>query len=225
MEKIKLFTDNVRVDNFKSSISTVMKQCNMVISVFNQKQPFVKITSLQDAESLLLGPLGYYDITVLQNSQIAQQKGLEINVAKLCELYGIDRPGYMAELGISDDDCPDCHKPKVKVKNESLIDYSNYQQYSQYLLFSSEGLFILNEETAKEKLASFDVYCTDEKQAEVYKHFQNLFTVLQKHYTLGLIGPVVLQQLFHSMGDCFKLVDNEMYMNEMNIAFLMNKIN
>jgi hypothetical protein len=219
LEKIKIAEDTESKERIKININELIKKCNSLIRIFNKYQPFVKINSREDAESLLLGPAGYYDKVVLANIQLAQKTGLEINIQKVCELYGIDRSGYMSELGITD--CPGCSGPKVKGKVNPFIEYSSKAKFLSF----EDGQFAPDSEAIEAGLDKYNVYCPPE-QVYLYRHYELLFDLLQKSLALNLIGSTQIIQICKALGNPFVYNYDtlKIYKNDLIIAGLISKI-
>ena len=62
--------------------------------------PLKKIKTRDQAESLIVGTLDYYDSVILQNIQLPRNN-LEVNVLKLCELYNIPRSEFLKSIGLT----------------------------------------------------------------------------------------------------------------------------
>lgn len=222
----KLFTDDNARKIFRTDLEGTVDRINKMIVAFNTHQQFTKITTQDVLESYLMGPTGYYDLVVLRNIDLPQKRGLEINIDKLCELYSIDRPGFLSALGVEheEEDCPSCHKGKVRVKGSFIpVNYVTYSQYKKFLSF--DGVLVgINEDAVKKEMERFDIHTSSKKQDEAIDHIDNLFSILEKHYKSGFVGPAKMQEICRALDDIFKVVDNVLYKNDQVITSMIIRL-
>ena len=98
MKRELIFTDKGKQANFEKQVNQVMFKANDLCRIMNENQPFVKIKTRDEAESLILGTIEYYDSVILQNIKLPANN-LPVNVLKLCELYNIPRSEFLKSIG------------------------------------------------------------------------------------------------------------------------------
>jgi len=191
-DKILIYEDKGRRANFLKAVSEVRDKANELIQLYNDKQPWGRITTIEDFEDLYSDPLALFDKTLFANIDIKAIGGAIPDPKVLAELFKIDRPGFLSALGYAvtsknDDDCPGCKKSAQTIKVQRVRTSSEFYQYAEFLYFIN-GTFVLNDEAIKQHADSFNVYASMPQQREIYDHWRGLVEILNCHavkYSLG----------------------------------------
>lgn len=218
MKRELIYTDTNGQKNFQKQVNFVMFKSNDLIRIFNENQPFVKIKTRNEAESLILGTIEYYDSVILQNVKLPENN-LPVNLLKLCELYNIPRVDFLKSIGLNPDHvsgCDTCKPSKtIKLKGENIISFDQYNSYSEFMIWGN-GFFDLNNSTIEIKKQSFCIYIENENQIKYYNHYLNLAKVLNDEITFSKLGPVQIEQLAKMTG--FQILNNTLVLNEMKLS-------
>ena len=225
-ERIKIFEASERKVDFKLAVENVKNQANELISNFHKYQKFKLIQNQADFETLCYRPLGYYDDTITANIKLPENSGLQVNISKLCDLYSIDRAGYLKALGLEDndiaEDCQGC-KPKPRLKGQgSFLSFDTFQNFAEYMEFNNRQ-FILNPDPIKKKLEAFDFYTTNERQVEYFRQWENLKGCLEYLFKHQTFGPSAMEQIVKQLPG-LKWVNNTLYINNEGIRSQIFKI-
>jgi len=225
-ERIKIFEASERKVDFKLAVENVKNQANELISNFHKYQKFKLIQNRDDFETLCYRPLGYYDDTIRANIKLPENSGLQVNISKLCDLYSIDRAGYLKALGLEDndiaEDCQGC-KPKPRLKGQgSYLSFDTFQNFVEYMEFNN-GQFILNPDPIEKKLGTFDFYTTNENQVEFYRQWENLKGCLEYLFKHQTFGPSAMEQIVKQLPG-LKWVNNTLYINNEGLRSQIFKI-
>jgi hypothetical protein len=193
-DKILIYLDRGKKAEFIKSCNAVKDAANKLIQDYNSYQDFAVISTLEQFENLYSDPLSEFDKTVLENTDIKAKGNKQPDPETLCKLFQIDRPGYMAAIGISeplkDADCPDCAKKAQTVKVNRIKNNAVFYQYSEYFYFI-EGSFILNDQAVNEHCDSFNIFAETPEQIALYQQWESLCDILNKHdkqYALSTSG-------------------------------------
>ena len=191
MNRIKIYTDRHKIAEFERSVNETIEPSNSLIRIFEEFQPFMRINSVMDFETLVIDPEGTFDKVLISNINLNNSFGLKPDPATAAQLFNIDRPNYLnlvAGMPIQWDDCKPCQKAKIK-KGKRAISFERYRAYSDYITFEG-GEFVPNPEAIEAKIQTFDVYAETPEQLSIYNHFKELVTILNKHDTLyPMPGP------------------------------------
>jgi hypothetical protein len=197
---------------------------NDLIRIFNENQPFTKIKTRNEAESLILGTIDYYDSYILGKIKLPANN-LPVNVLKLCELYSIPRADFLKSIGLNPDhvsDCDTCKPSKtIKLNGENIISADQYNSFSEFLIWGN-GFFDLDNSAIESKKQSFCTYIENEKQAEYYNQFVNLAKILNSHIDKGLTGPATIQEISKLLN--LRFVENKVFLNDEFMLSVIMKI-
>lgn len=212
MERILLFENRDKKADFKKTIENIISGANYLIETFHQNQPFKKIQILADFRALIMDPLGYYDRVVLENIELPRNQQ-KVNISKLCELYDIPRASFVEILGLYEDNenCKDCHKTRRKGKQESVISYQEFLNYSDYVLFKN-GRFEVNLGQVSERIDKFNIYTETQDQYNLYKTWETLFNIISELHKKNLLGPISLNEICRILPG-LQTVDYKLYLN------------
>ena len=218
MKRELIFTDKGKQTDFQKQVNFVMFKSNDLIRIFNENQPFEKIKTRDEAESLILGNIEYYDSVILQNIKLPANN-LPVNVLKLCELYNIPRIEFLRSIGLPPDHisgCATCNSSKtVKLKGENIISFDQYNSYSEFLIWGN-GFFDLNNSAIEKHKETFSIYIESEKQAEYYKRIENLAKVLNEEIRINKLGTEKINQLANITG--LLILNNTLVLNNMKLS-------
>ncbi len=218
LKKELIYTDKGRQATFQKQLNDVLFKSNDLIRIFNENQPFIKINNRNEAESLILGTIDFYDSIILQSIRLPKNN-LEVNVSKLCELYSVPRSEFIRLIGLTPDQvsgCATCKPSKtIKLKGENIISADQYNSFSEFLIWEN-GSFDLNNSTIEIKKQSFCIYIDNEKKAEYYNHYLNLAKVLNDLISIHKLGTVQIDQLSKMTG--FQILNNTLVINEMELS-------
>ena len=224
MKRELIFTDKGKQANFEKQVNQVMFKANDLCRIMNENQPFVKIKTRDEAESLILGTIEYYDSVILQNIKLPANN-LPVNVLKLCELYNIPRSEFLKSIGLNPDHvsgCDTCKPSKtVKVKGESIISFDQYNYYSEFLIWGN-GFFDLNNSAIEIKKQSYCTYIENNNQSEYYNHFVNLAKVLNDEIRISKLGTEKINQLANITG--LLIIDNKLVLNDLKLSQTINSL-
>ena len=188
-ERTLLFTDREKQLELQNDCEAVKSGCNNLIRIFEQSQPWQRITTLELWLQLVDDPVNLYDSSLIEHSQI-KAEGVSPDPAVIANLFGIDRAGFVK-------------------KATNSITYSKYRQFERFMLFQNGG-FTLNEQAIEVKRKSIIFMPKTEKQIALKKHFDDLFLILQEHYKLGFLKGNYEKDL-HLTGGFIKMVDYTLY--------------
>lgn len=178
--KIKIYEDKNAATAFTNEVAEVCDASNSLISLFNNFQPWLKVTTLEQWQGLVSDPAKFYDDTLLQNVKV-QAVGVKPNPEKLAELVGLRRAEYLnltKGLPLVDTDCPECQRVKV-TKGKTAISKRSYEAYSQYLIFNS-GTFSVDQSKVDADLDKFNTYAVSEDEIKTYEMFTALVETLNR---------------------------------------------
>ena len=190
-DKIFIYSEAGKKQQFIKDVTDTLNQANDLIQKFNSFQDFRRIETLADFEKLYSDPLAMFDKTILENTDIKTKANLTPEIATLCTLFQIDRPGYMAAIGQSEplkDDCPDCKKKTQSIKVKNVRSNAEYNKYAEFLLFIN-GLFQLNNSAVNELCDKFNIYAETPEQITLYNEWQSLCNILNHHDKRYTISP------------------------------------
>ena len=199
-QRILLYTDSRKKANFQNEIETTQQGANDLVHVFHSFQDYLKITSLDEAETLIADPLGLFDKTLQSNSGIDLKfSGGKIpNPKAIAELYDIDRNSYQALIRgekIEPGSCKSCGKLKIKQSGKGALKNVTYHQYKKYLIWNDNNRFEINESAVFENLGSFDYYIEDPASLEIYNYWHDLNNILNLSYKKGYLGDADLIEI------------------------------
>jgi hypothetical protein len=218
MKRELIYTSKGKQTDFQKQVNFVMFKSNDLIRIFNENQPFEKIKARDEAESLILGNIEFFDSIILQSIKLPKNN-LEINVLKLCELYSIPRGEFCRLIGLSPDHvsgCATCNTSKtVKLKGENIISFDQYNSYSEFLTWGN-GFFDLNNSAIEKHKETFCIYIENKNQSEYYNHFVNLAKVLNSHIELAKLGNEQINNLSKITG--LQILDNKLVLNNMKLS-------
>jgi hypothetical protein len=181
-KKILIFKESGKQANFLKDVNEVKDIANSLIELYNSKQPWGRIETITDFESLYSNPLAMFDKTLLANIDISATGGRLPDPKTLAELFKIDRAGFMEEIGQSEpeEDCPGCKKRPQTIKVARIKISAKFYQYAEYLYFIN-GTFVLNDEAIKLHLDTLNVYAETDEQLKFYNHWVELCEMLNRH--------------------------------------------
>ena len=203
--------------NFETQCKKIKDQANSLIQVLNDLQPFAKIQTRDQAENLILDPLGVYDSIILQNIQLPNNN-LQINVSALASLYNIPRNEFISKIGIDPghvEGCESCKKPETGKRNKDVLTFEQYETHSKYLAWGN-GFFDLNQKKIDLHKDSFNVYASSEKQKEYLKSWENLCKVFNDHIELVGMGTVQMETIAKTFD--LLILDRKLIPNDIKIA-------
>jgi hypothetical protein len=219
--KILIYEDKGQKANFLKTVNDVRDKANQLISLYNEKQPWGKINTLEDFETLYNDPLTLFDRTLLANIDIKAMGGRLPDPAVLSDLFHIDRTGFMEELGITgrannEDDCPNCKKSAQTVKVRRIKEVAEFSEYAMFLYFIN-GTFVLNDDAIKQASDYFNVYADNPETIALYDHWQTLCKVLNQHdkkYPLSSSYRDQICKAFHLLQLNGKFIINDIELSE-----------
>ena len=182
MNRIKIYTDRHKIAEFERSVNETIEASNSLIRIFEEFQPFMRINSVMDFETLVIDPEGTFDKVLISNINLNNSFGLKPDPATAAQLFNIDRPNYLnlvAGMPIQWDDCKPCQKAKIK-KGKRAISFERYRAYSDYITFEG-GEFVPNPEAIEAKIQTFDVYAETPEQLQTVSHYHDLVRILNEH--------------------------------------------
>ena len=208
------------------AVQSIKNQANELINNFQKYQKFKLIKTRDEFETLCYRPLGFYDDTIKANIKLPENSGLNVNISKLCDLYSIDRAGYLKALGLAEneavEDCPGC-RPKPRLKGQgSYLSFDQYQTYSEFLTFD-KGQFALNPDPIKKKLEVWNFYTTNETQVEYYRQWETLKGCLEYFFKHETFGPSAMEQIIKHLPG-LKWVNYNLYINNEGLRSQIFKI-
>lgn len=179
-KRILIYQDKNAATAFTKEVAEVCDASNSLISLFNNFQPWLKVTTLDLFISLVSDPAKFYDDTLLLNVKV-QAVGVQPNPEKLAELISLHRPEYLnavAGLPLTSDDCIPCKKVQIKPGRRAISKHS-YESYQEYLTFSA-GRFAVNEEAVNSSMDRFNSYAEMPEEIERYTMFTELVETLNR---------------------------------------------
>ena len=205
-QRILLYTDSRKKAEFQNGLEATQNGANDLVHVFCSFQDYLKITSLDEAETLIADPLGLFDKTLQSNSGIDLKfSGGKIpNPKVIAEMYDIDRPSYISIIKgekIEPGSCKSCGKLKIKQSGKGALKNVTYHQYKKYLIWNDNNRFEINESNVFEKLENFSYYIEDPTSLETYNYWHDLNNILNLSFKKGYLSDVDLIEISKRLKD------------------------
>lgn len=192
-ERILIFTDINKQTDFENSVEVTQQGANDLIQIFESFQGYKKIRSLDDFETLVQNPLSMFDDALQTNVEFKETGGKKGNPEVIAKLFDIDRDNFINIVKgqtITEGSCKPCSKLKIKQSGKGVINYSNFRQYHEFLIFDQESRFSINEDAVSEKKEIFNYYAESLKQIECYYFWTNATETLNELSKRGLFGEL-----------------------------------
>lgn len=191
MNRIKIYTDRHKIAEFERSVNETIEASNSLIRIFEEFQPFMRINSVMDFETLVDDPGALYDHLLTTNVQFNATAGMKVDPGQLAKLFNLDRENFLnvtAGKPIKIENCAPCGRVKIK-QGKACISPERFNAYKEYMIFE-EGEFAKDVQAVEAKAKDFDVYATTEQQIKVVDHYNALVSILNSHDAMfPLAGP------------------------------------
>ena len=191
MNRIKIYTDRHKIAEFERSVNETIEASNSLIRIFEEFQPFMRINSVMDFETLVDDPGALYDHLLTTNVQFNAAAGMKVDPGQLAKLFNLERDSFLnltAGKPVQIENCTPCKKMRLK-PGKACISRERFNAYKQYMIFE-EGEFVKDVEAVEAKAKDFDVYATTEQQIKVVDHYNALVSILNSHDAMfPLAGP------------------------------------
>ncbi len=158
MDKILIYTDRHKRATFEQSVNEAIADCNTLINIFEEFQPFMRIFSLEDAEILINEPGALFDHLLIQNIEIKAAPGMAADPGQLAKLFNLERDAFLNVTSgkpVQIENCSPCKK--------------------------AEGEFTINEEAVRKHEEAFDTYASTPQQLQTVSHYHDLVRILNLH--------------------------------------------
>jgi hypothetical protein len=211
MESILISENKSAVADFQRSVDLVLERSQELVDQFHQFQSWSRIRTIADFIQLVNDPADYFDMVLINNTELKSTGNLRPNPALVADLFNIDRISWqnlVAGLPISEE-CEPCKRTKI-IKGQRSISLAQFQQYQQYLIFQ-EGRFYADEPAIQAKKEGFKKYAQSPQEIKLVKHYQELVAILNSHIKQGFAGPTAMSEIAKLMN--LRFVDNQVYMN------------
>lgn len=187
-----------------------MAKLNDTISAFESFQTWQQIDTLEKAVELAANPVNYFDKIMIAGVNL--QSDQRPDPAGVATMFGIDRNGYLRELGST------CQRPggckTYPVKPPEAVPPVSWQQYEPYLSFDGRR-FQVNSEAIEGAAERFKTYATTPEQLEELNRWEALCNALNEHRVRGLLTGD-LYAIASQMG--FRTDGSQLYIDTENIV-------
>jgi hypothetical protein len=214
--RILIYEDRKSANLFEQSCIDTMNECNSLIELFENFQPWQTITTHADWLELVTSPQTYFDTVLLANVKMSATDDRKPDPGVLAQLFNIDRENWLNITSgkvINESECKPCKKLQLK-RGRTVISLSGYISDKDYLIFDS-GLFSLNTDAIEKHKLSFNTYLENEKQSEYYTHCKRLAEILNQEIVISKLGPVQIQELAKIFG--LQILDGRLILNDRKI--------
>ncbi|HEY5124524.1 MAG TPA: hypothetical protein VIK14_12395 [Ignavibacteria bacterium] len=182
MKRILINGNRDKVNEFETSLETVMNEANRLITVYEAFQPWVRVISLGQFETLCSDPIKLMDQTLQSNSGVDLKStgGLKPAPEMVAKLLDLNREDYLAIITGKkvSEGCRPCSKvPKIIKQGQGVLNYSTFQNYQDYLLFD-QGRFSIKEAAVTLKKESYQIFAQTAAQIECFHFWYNLVFIL-----------------------------------------------
>lgn len=220
MEKIKIYYDRQKADEFEKSVESVQAEANFLIELYHNFQSLKRITTIQEFESLISDPIKEFDKTIQGMVDLKASGGKQVNPEFLAKMFDIDRENFINIIKGQKitEGCKPCQKSKIIRKGELVLRYAEFEKYQEFLLWEKNH-FGINEPAVESHKEVFNKYAETPAQIELYNHFQNFQKVLSEHQKRGYVKDP--DQLSKCVGLIYNFQDTNLYLDERT---LLNEI-
>ena len=182
MNRIKIYTDRHKIVEFERSVNETIEASNSLIRIFEEFQPFMRINSVMDFETLVDDPGALYDHLLTTNVQFNATAGMKVDPGQLAKLFNLDRENFLnltAGKPVQIENCTPCKKMRLK-PGKAAISPERYAAYKAFMNFA-EGEFTANEEAVRKHEEAFDTYASTPEQLQTVSHYHDLVQILNEH--------------------------------------------
>ena len=178
-----------------------MTGCNFLINIFEEFQPFMRISSIEDFEILVADPGALFDNLLLENIEIKAAPGMAADPGQLAKLFNLERDAFLnvtAGKPVQIENCTPCQKMRLK-PGQSAISLARYSAYKKYLVFTG-GEFTINSDAIQQHEEAFDTYAETPQQLQTVSHYQDLVRILNEHdanYPIQSTHKELLTKIFN----------------------------
>ena len=131
MEKKLIYQDRHKRATFEQAVNETVTECNELIVIFEEFQPFMRISSIEDFEILVADPGALFDNLLLENIEIKAAPGMAADPGQLAKLFNLDRENFLnvtAGKPVQRESCIPCQKMRLK-PGQSAISPARYSAY------------------------------------------------------------------------------------------------
>ena len=188
-DKILIFEEVNKKNTFKLNVHHAAERSNALINTFHSFQDWQRIHTLEAFVELCEDPGEYFDaLLVKQVETSAIGKGHKLNPAPIAEMLNIDRPNYLNLVSGKpvSEGCEPCGKIKLR-PGQQAISLWEFNNFNEFLEFNGEG-FTVNEPAVEKYVSGFDFYAETPEEVNVYRHYQELCRLLNRHQAAGQIN-------------------------------------
>lgn len=181
-EKVLIFSDRHKRATFEKAVNEAIADCNTLINIFEEFQPFMRIYSLEDAEMLIDNPGALFDQLLIENIEIKAAPGMAADPGQLAQLFSLERDSFLnltAGKPVQIENCTPCKKMRLK-PGKAVISPERYAAYKAFMNFA-EGEFTINEEAVRKHEEAFDTYASTPQQLQTVSHYHDLVRILNLH--------------------------------------------
>ena len=204
MAKELVYFDNGRFTDWVKSVSETVGKANGLIDKWSKIQKWHRISTRDEAISLIDDPAGRLDAELLKNVNTGAFGNMTPNLDKLSELIGIDRKGWQNYC-----------------KSFDTISLEKFLQVEKYTDFEF-GRFKINPESMSAKKDSYSVFAETEREQDNLKHLKSLVTTLNNHLKKGYISTTNMQVVCNTLELLYS--NNQVYLNDFKAASLIKQL-
>ncbi len=175
-EKILLFEDNARKQDFLKAVEEVRTAAHDLIMTFEAFQEFKRIGTLEEFEQLCKDPVKYFDETLKSNVSLNMTGNRQPDPQVLADLFGIERQNFISLIkGLPvTETCKPCNTSKViRKKGKPALSYNEFLSFKSFLTYEQQA-FNLNTEAIANRLEQFKSFAQTPEEIELYQLFTNM---------------------------------------------------
>jgi len=193
-ERLLISKNTHKQSEFENSVESVQSGANELINLFETFQPWCKIETVDDFETLCINPIKVMDNALQANSGVnLEATGGRLPAPEMvAKLLDIERDDYIHIVKGQKvtEGCKSCNQTaKIIKKGSGVINYYTFQQYQEYLIFD-QGQFSINEIELEKKKESFLIYADTPEQIDTYNFWHNACATLNEFSRRGYMGDL-----------------------------------
>lgn len=177
MEKKLVFTDHHQIQALRSELEKKCIYFNHLLTEYHTYQKFNRVSTIEDAIELIDAPIKTFDRAIVEKSSMSIG-GLSANPEALCQIFGIDRSGYLQAINT---------KEKYSYSEKEALIFAN-------------GHFLWDAEKFNTQIEKFSVYADNPAKIELVNHFETLVNTLNRHIRQNLLSSSNIPEIGRACG-------------------------